>query len=234
MANRSVRDLKNLIVRKTIHAVMALSLAAPAVILPKLPETLFLFHRPSPAEVYGLLMIAAAWINALRVKGPAIEVTPEELERILQKTPGGQSVDAVVKWLDSKIRQLEREYERRAGWVGLMYGVIGVGVSYFLFGWNFLWGVAALATTDVASAVVGAYAGRLRMPFASTSTVEGTVAGFFAILPVALAFRDPVSAALLSAAAALSEAYGVEDNLEVPFVVSGLAWLMPHLGVGVP
>ncbi len=229
-----MRDLKSLVLRKAIHAVMALSLAAPAVILPKLPESLFPLHRPSPAEVYGLLMIAAAWVNALRVKGPAIEVTPEELERILQRTPVGQRVDTAVKWLDSKIRQLEREYERRAGWVGLMYGAIGVGVSYFLFGWNFLWGVVALATTDVASAVVGAYAGRLRMPFASTSTVEGTVAGFLVILPVALLFKDPVSAVLLSAAAALSEAYGVEDNLEVPFVVSGLAWLMPRLGLGVP
>jgi len=229
-----VRDLKSLVIRKAVHAVMALSLAAPAVILPRLPEYLFLLHRPSPAEVYGLLMIAAAWVNALRVKGPAVEVKPEELERMLQRTPVGQRVEAAVKWLDATIRRLEREYERRAGWVGLMYGVVGVGVSYFLFGWNFLWGVVALATTDVASAVVGAFAGSRRMPFASTSTVEGTVAGFLAILPVALAFRDPASAVILSAAAALSEAYGVEDNLEVPFAVSGLAWLMPRLGIGAP
>ena len=224
-----MKDFKNLALRKAIHASMVLLLASPALVIPLLPEKLFPLQKPDPAWVYGLLMVIAAWINALRVKGPAVSLSPEELEMLLLKTPMGQRVDAAVKWFESLARQLEREYEKRAGWVGLMHGVLGVGVSYFLFGPIFIWGVLALATTDVASALVGAKIGRRRMPLASVSTVEGTLAGFLAFLPVACLHWTPLQAVLLSATAALSEAYGVEDNLEVPFVVSFVAWLMTRL-----
>jgi len=224
-----VKDFKNLAIRKTIHAIMTLLLASPALVIPMLPDKLFLFQRPDPTWIYGLLMVAVAWVNALRVKGPAVSLSPEELEALLQKTPMGQRVDAAVRWLENLARQVEREYEKRAGWVGLMHGVLGVGISYFLFGSNFVWGVLALATTDVASALVGASLGRRRMPFASASTVEGTLAGFLVFLPIASLHWTPLQAVLLAAAAAFSEAYGVEDNLEVPFAVSLVAWLMTRL-----
>ena len=199
--------MKAEIMRKLVH--MALSA------LMFLPYPLSFLFNYDPVGAYGLIMMSSAWLYAVRAKG-----VPEELKRIIKV----EGVDKIALQFISSLESLERDYERRAGWIGLLTGVIGIGSSYIIFRDCFIAGVLAMIFVDGISAIVGISIGRRRIPL-SKGTLEGTLAGFLSYFLVMIFVIDPIKSLIIAFFTSTAELYGIEDNISVP-IVSSLLFLL--------
>lgn len=223
------------VLRKVVHFLLIVSLAAP-LYWRELAESIFpppyspiMEVLVDPGSVYAMIVIGAALINAFRIKSPIAEEKLVEFRRkITEMSPFGKKIEEIMEIMDSFVNAMQRDYERRAGYLGLVYGTVGVFIAYTLFGYEVIYGIAALATTDIFSSLGGMTFGKRKLPF-SNGTLEGTIIGFFSFL-FPLLFVEPVNRAIiLAAAASFVEAYGVEDNLSVPVFVSFISWIMRNM-----
>ncbi len=213
--------------RKLTHLVLLAILAAPLyaeeaarALFPELTESGLVLE---PAKAYALLMLMAGLLNAMAIRRP---LRRDEVAKILERFEGlplAKRLENTVLQLTEMIEGMERDYERRAGYVGLLYGVIGVSISYMLFDGFAIYGIGGLATTDVFSSLVGSRAGRRRLPL-SDGTLEGFLAGFAAYLLPLLMFEHPARALAIALASSIAELYGIEDNLSIPVAASLAAW----------
>ncbi len=203
------------ILRKVIHIVFAFLLLIPQL----LSELL------DPMISYGLLLMIAGWIYSIQVKGP-----PEWLHTFPQwiKQPQLKGVDFLLEQFYKYISMVERDYEKRAGWLGVLAGVIGVVSSYALFLQASFFGITALALVDGVSSIAGRLVGRTKIPL-SDGTLEGALAGALSYLAFLMALGfNPLDSLVVSVAASLAELYGGEDNVSVPILASAVASLL-HL-----
>ena len=115
---------------------------------------------------------------------------------------------------------MERGYER-CGWLGAVSGIVGVLLSYLAFGRASVFGVISLSATDWVASLFSGVGPKL--PRSRTSLL-GAVLGFFVMFLVTALLSGPLTSLGLSLVASLVEAYGVEDNLELPVLVSLTAW----------
>jgi len=226
--------------RKSIHLVLSLILL--------LPFILSSFGMDVDTAVfYSILSILALTWNAVQIKKPLLrsevknfmresrekffkeiknflplksQVTSHVLDKIDEK------IRVIEELVDSQLSAMERDYERRGGYIGLTYGVLGVTISYFLFGKYAFYGVVSLATVDLLATIVGGLAGAHKLPFTGKS-FEGSLSGailFFIVL--VLIGIPPLNALILTIVAAIVEAYAIEDNLLLPLFVSLAAKLI--------
>ncbi|MBO3840801.1 MAG: hypothetical protein FGF48_00070 [Candidatus Brockarchaeota archaeon] len=224
-------------IRKGLHLVLSLILLLPLV--------LSHFEITFNASVfYSVLSIVALTLNAIQIKRPLLRsevksfmrerrekffndirnyiplksrVTSQVVDRIEEKIRGVEDL------IDHQLTTLERDYEKRGGYIGLTYGILGVTLSYFLFEKYAFYGVISLATTDAVATMVGELRGAHRLPLTS-KTFEGSVSGFATFFTVLiLTGVSPLASLILSTVAAVVEAYTVEDNLLLPIAVSFLS-----------
>lgn len=228
------------IVRKSLHFILSLILLSPFVL--SYFEIVF-----DKTVFYSVLSILTLTFNAIQIKRPLLrsevkkfmrnsrekffidiknfipvksQVTSNVLDRIEEKIRGVEDL------IDYQLSTLERDYEKRGGYVGLTYGVLGVTLSYFLFNDYVLYGVISLATIDSVATLMGGLKGTHRLPFTS-KTVEGSISGSLAFLTALILIGvSPLDSLILSAVAMVVEAYAVEDNLLLPLFVSFLAKFM--------
>lgn len=228
------------IVRKSLHIVLSLILLLPFV----LTYFKIVFDK---AVFYSVLSILTLSFNAIQIKRPLLrsevkkfmresrekffmdiknfipvrsQVTSSVLDRIEEKIRGVEDL------IDYQLSTVERDYEKRGGYIGLTYGILGVTISYFLFKDYALYGVVSLATTDAVATVVGGLTGTHKLPF-TNKTVEGSISGFIVFLTALILMGVPfLNALILSVVAMIVEAYAVEDNLLLPIFVSFLATFM--------
>ncbi|RLG53250.1 MAG: hypothetical protein DRO00_04460 [Thermoproteota archaeon] len=223
------------VLRKVVHFLLIVALAMP-LYWKEIVQTIFQKPYPptleafaDPGVIYATVVIGAAFMNAFRIRSP---IPREKLLEFRKKAaeigPFGKKIEELLETMDSLINTMQREYERRAGYLGLVYGTIGVFTAYTLFGYEVIYGIAAMATTDIFSSLIGMAFGRRKIPF-SNGTLEGTLAGFFSFF-IPLLFVEPIGRALvLALSASFAEAYGVEDNLSIPVFVSFISWLLRTL-----
>lgn len=149
-------------------------------------------------------------------------------------------------------RSMHREHEKARGWAfGILVYPLSVGVLIVVFrdrlelaaaGW------ALMAFGDGMASVVGSLAGRHRLPWNPRKSWEGIAAfvvfGVGIGLPIAalvaagqsriLGSAWPLAVGLVVAAVvtALAESVdsGVDDNIVVPLLGAGLAWIVADLG----
>lgn len=225
-------------VRKGLHFFLSLILL--------LPFVLNHFKIDFDATVfYSVLSIAALTVNAIQIKRPLLrsEVKSFMRERRekffndirnyipLRSRVTGQIVDRVEEkirgiedLIDNQLSTVERDYEKRGGYIGLTYGILGVTLSYFLFKDYAFYGVVSLATTDAVATLVGGLTGTHKLPLTS-KTFEGSISGFATFFIVLiLTGVPPLGSLLLSIVATMVEAYTVEDNLLLPIAVSFLSY----------
>ncbi|NHV98468.1 MAG: hypothetical protein HA496_02335 [Thaumarchaeota archaeon] len=225
------------LLRKSLHFLLSLILLLP-----------FLLNRfeivLDTRVFYSVLSIVALTLNAIQIKRPLLRsevkgfmrekrekffndirnylplrsrVTAQVIDRVEEKIRGIEDL------IDHQLSTVERDYEKRGGYIGLTYGILGVTLSYFLFEDYAFYGVVSLATTDAVATLVGGLTGVHRLPLTS-KTFEGSVSGFAAFFTVLLLTGvSPLSALMLSIMAAIVEAYTVEDNLLLPIAVSFLS-----------
>ncbi len=197
-------------IRKLIHMIFSLLLAIP----------LFLKDYVEPGVIYGVALALGGIIYSTQVKG-----LPEWLKASMQ-IPQVRHLEVMVESFERLIRMVERDYERRSGWLGMMSGLVGGASSYFVFGPFMIYGVLALIFVDGISAIFGMNFGRRGIPF-SNKTVEGTISGFssFYIILILVTGRL-IESLILAAISSISELYGIEDNISVPIVTSAASYLL--------
>ncbi len=197
-------------IRKLIHMIFSLLLAIP----------LFLKDYVEPGVIYGVALALGGIIYSTQVKG-----LPEWLKASMQ-IPQVRHLEVMVESFERLIRMVERDYERRSGWLGMMSGLVGGASSYFVFGPFMIYGVLALIFVDGISAIFGMNFGRRGIPF-SNKTVEGTISGFssFYIILILITGRL-IESLILAAISSISELYGIEDNISVPIVTSAASYLL--------
>ncbi len=209
---RMVR-LRRAAARKAVHALLACLSLAPAA----LPG---LFPLPTQS-VYAAALVVAAWLNAVKIWGPPPLIA--RISRIPVLEAAFRPINLAAARLWGALTDLEREYERRLGWVGLLNGIIGVSAAYLISGEYSAYGVAAMATVDVFSTLVGEALPSAELPASRGATVCGTAAGALSYMALLLTVLPPAESLVLAAAAGIIEAYGIEDNVDVPLLTSILA-----------
>ncbi|MDW8034623.1 MAG: hypothetical protein RMI79_06820 [Nitrososphaerota archaeon] len=222
------------IMRKSLHIILSLILLLPFLL------DYFKIYVDS-AVFYSVLSILVLILNAIQIKRPLLrsevknfmqenrekffkdiknilplksQVTSHILDKIDEK------IREVEELIDNQLSAMERDYEKRGGYVGLTYGVLGVTLSYFLFRRHAFYGVISIATLDSISTIVGGLKGTHKLPF-TNKTFEGSLSGallFFTILIII--GISPLDSLIITILATLVEAYAVEDNLLLPLVVS--------------
>ena len=225
------------LVRKGLHFLLSLILLSPFV------SNYFKIGFDA-AVFYSFLSILALTLNAIQIKRPLIRsevksfmrerrekffndirsiipvrsrVTSQVIDGIEEKIRGIEDL------IDSQLSTVERDYEKRGGYIGLTYGILGVTLSYFLFKDYAFYGVVSLATTDAVATLVGGLTGTHRLPLTS-KTLEGSISGFATFFTVLiLTGVSPSGSLMLSFTAMIVEAYTVEDNLLLPIAVSLLS-----------
>jgi len=220
------------VLRKVVHFLLIVALAMP-LYWKEIVETIFQKPYPptleafaDPGVIYAAIVIGAAFMNAFRIRNP---IPREKLLEFRKKAaeigPFGKKIEELLETMDSLINTMQREYERRAGYLGLVYGTIGVFTAYTLFGHEVIYGIAAMATTDIFSSLIGMAFGKRKIPF-SNGTLEGVLAGFFSFFIPLLFVESFRRALILALSASFAEVYGVEDNLSIPVFVSFVSWLL--------
>jgi len=205
----AVNIKRNELLRKAIHIVFSSILLAPMMV----------GNLIDPKLVYAAALAVGGWIYSAQVKG-----LPQWLRAGMQ-IPQPKGVEIVLDSFNRLVSLVERDYERRAGWLGALSGLIGVSSSYFLFGSLASYGIFALILTDGLSSIVGISVGRIRIPMAD-GTLEGTTAGFISYLALLVSLTgDPYVAALVAISSSVAELYGGEDNIAVPIVSTLVAFL---------
>lgn len=218
-----------MVLRKIFHIAMIIVMTIPLYargLLLAFPSSRlidFLHRTLDPRLVYVELMVVTAYLNAFRIRKPISDERIAEIRKAFRETsPLGKRIDDLIASVEKTIDIMEREYEKRAGYVGLVNGMIGVTAAYLLFGDHVIYGIAALATTDTFSSLIGIGYGRRKIPL-TDGTIEGTLGGFFSYFVPLILLESPAKAVILAFSASLIELFGVEDNLSVPFFVSLVA-----------
>ncbi len=186
-----------------------------------------------PRTYYAVLVVSASLLYALQVKQPQLAVkiindilyrSEEIFERLQRFAPGldkpyvKEQYEKFREEIVDMIRSVERDYERKSGYVGILLGIVGVYITNTLFGDTAtLTALTSLAVYDTVSGIVGIKRGARRFP-RSKATLEGSLAGAIANTAVLAPFLGPI-AIPISVAAMLAEAYGVEDNMSIPLAV---------------
>ncbi|MFP3211162.1 MAG: phosphatidate cytidylyltransferase [Thermocladium sp.] len=230
-----IARIKALLYRKLFHLILSVFLIAPFII--GLQLQLITYY-------YLILLFLAAMLYATQLKRPIISLVISEalddarqsfrdqLIKILGtiQRGGGDEVIITFNKLESMfnetLKNIERDYEKRGGYLGVLMGAIGVYASYTAFGSYAAYGILALIFYDTFSALIGTAIGRHKLPY-STSTIEGSIGGLaiYMLVLLVLGLR-PIDLAALGAAVVVSEAYGVEDNLTIPLIASLVAFLL--------
>ncbi|MEM0226533.1 MAG: hypothetical protein QXF46_06625 [Thermofilaceae archaeon] len=231
--------------RKLIHVALALVL-----IIPLTPEYASLFSylgsTLDPAlSSYTILLFSALFVSTLRVRKPElrdsiVRITREARRTVLQRLkalgPLHEVVEDVERALDraeegffSLIESVERDYEKRYGYVAAICAVASVLTSYALFGpAATARGILALAIVDPTASLVTLFLPRGRKILKHYAHSPLAAAALFTLALVAFG-EKPARAVILSLIAALIELVSPEDNLTLPFGVAGFHVLLSAL-----
>ncbi len=227
-------SLERELYRKAVHVLLCMLLLLP-----------FYVEMPLHLDAYyGLGLFLAALINSFAAKRiqlledlRSIEEGVASFRRLLEKHMGEpiraieEQLTRIERFALEQISMLERDYEKKEGYVGLLYGMIGVSTTYLLFPSHIYYGALALLVVDPIASLAGMATGETRRP-----PLHGSISGFtasttvFALL-LYIAGMPASSAVLVSLAASGAELLSVEDNLTIPFAASLAAWLLGLPGV---
>ncbi len=122
------------------------------------------------------------------------------------------------------LRAFERERNLSRPGIQSLYALLGVFISYLLFGEGSLYGVLVLGVGDAFSGVVGYYLGKHPLPYNPAKTLEGSLAFLLSSFLVLLPFTGWTTALVVSVLCSLAESLPLplDDNLYIPLLASFL------------
>ncbi len=216
--------------RKGVHVLLCSLLLVPFYIRLSIPLHAY----------YGLGLFLTALLNSFVAKKIQLSEDIKAIEEYVKAFRGllekhiGEPIKAIEEPLYrlerfalEQINTLQRDYEKKEGYVGLLYGMIGVSTTYLVFPHHIFYGALALLLVDPVASLTGMATGEMRRPplhgtisgFASSSALYAALLYFFMDVP-------PLSAALVALAASTAEILSMEDNLTIPFAASLAAWAL--------
>jgi dolichol kinase len=222
--------------RKLIHVVLSVFLIIPFIVNLGV-------YGISMTLYFALIALGVSVIYVIQVKRPIITVIlldalTSARRSILQqviKSPIGSAIpidtlDDGLMRLEKTVKELlesvERDYERRGGYLGILMGAIGVLISLLLTNNYVIYGIISVIVYDTMSALGGVLLGRVKLPF-SNATMEGALVGMASLVTVLFLLTNQLIGSLtITVVAALSEAYGMEDNLAIPVTTSLIAMVL--------
>jgi len=216
--------------RKLVHVLLALLLMLPYFCA--LPQHLGIF------SYYALGLFAAAALNAVAAKRMVLRrrlaAFREDLESHISNL-GDQlrgplrafeeAMESIFSFVEQQIELLERDYEKREGYVGLLYGMIGATISLMLSPCHALYGLLAMAVVDPLASLSN-------LAMSREKSLAGDVLASSVYLALLLGIGVPITEGLiLSLVAALTEYLSPEDNLTIPVfaTVTALALGLPAI-----
>ncbi|BDR91354.1 phosphatidate cytidylyltransferase [Vulcanisaeta souniana JCM 11219] len=222
--------------RKLIHVVLSVFLIIPFIMNLGI-------YGISTTLYFTLITLIVSVIYVIQVKRPIITIMlldalTSARRSILQqitKSPISSAIpldtldDSLMK-LEKTVKELldsvERDYERRGGYLGILMGAIGVLISQLLTGNYVIYGIISVIIYDTMSALGGTLLGRVKLPF-SNATMEGALVGMASLAIVLFILTNQLIGPLaITVVAALAEAYGMEDNLAIPVTTSLIALVL--------
>ena len=228
-----IEQLRAMALRKLIHVVLSVFLIIPFIVNLKA-------YGISTTLYFTLITLGVSVIYIIQVKRPIITIVlldalTSARRSILQqitKSPIGSAIpidtlDDGLMRLERTVKELlesvERDYERRGGYLGILMGAIGVLISQLLTGNYVIYGIISVIVYDTMSAIGGVLLGRVKLPF-SNATMEGSLIGMMSLAIILFLFTNQLIGSLaITVVAALAEAYGLEDNLAIPVATSLMA-----------
>jgi len=231
--------------RKLLHVVLALLLLAPLSPWYGQVATSAGFGGDAALSTYALLLVAALFVSTLRVRKPELRdsilrISREARRVVLQHVkslgPLHEVVEGIEQALDraeqgffALVDAVERDYEKRYGYVAAICAVASVLASYALFGpAATARGILALAVVDPVASLLTLYLGGRRILKHNPVSVAASALAFSAALLAA--GERPLRALLLGAAASLIELVSPEDNLTLPLGTAALSYLLELSG----
>ena len=231
-----LEQLRAMALRKLIHVVLSVFLVIPFIVNLGI-------YGISTTLYFTLITLGVSVIYVIQVKRPIITIMlldalTSARRSILQqitKSPISSAIpldtldDSLMK-LEKTVKELldnvERDYERRGGYLGILMGAIGVLISQLLTGNYVIYGIVSVIVYDTMSALGGTLLGRVKLPF-SNATMEGALVGMASLAIVLFILTNQLVGSLaITVVAALAEAYGMEDNLAIPVTTSLVALVL--------
>jgi len=206
--------------RKLVHLALSFLLLYP-----------FFFPLPSFLNVYiyySLGLLAAALLNSIVVKRFKLESELEDFSRELHRfidsfgervrtpfTVLEEAIDEFHSFIEKQLSLLERDYEKREGYVGLLYGMIGAVASLLIDPCHTFYGVVALAAVDAVASISSLLLWR------KGKTLGGEVIALLVYLSLLLLCGGgAMQAVATSVIVTVTEFISPEDNLTVPVVAT--------------
>jgi len=237
--------LQKVLKRKVLHVALCLALLIP--LTPWFVEggaRLGLDPRQVPLLTYAVLALGAALFNSLQIRVPHyrerfLAISREMRRRILgylkqiaphsesfakQVEEVGRVLDRVEDSLTKFVSEVEREYERKFGYIAITFALLSIALSYALFGSYVAYGIVALAVVDSLSAVLTKLLPKPKVFKHSAWSIAITFSVFASVLFVG---GVPLRTSILVALAAIvAENLGIEDNLTLPIVTTAVAFVL--------
>ncbi|MEM0369577.1 MAG: SEC59/DGK1/VTE5 family protein [Pyrobaculum sp.] len=210
--------LRSLIARKIFHIAFVLLLAVP-------------FFTNISIHIYiAILTFFSGFIYSIQVRNPSmwkeirqnffktIEDVFTRLEALLpvERLELRAQYQKVLKQLEELIDTVERDYERRHGYLGVLMGAVGFTVALIIFGPAHLpASIVSMAVYDAVSAIAGATIGGRKI--LGKATVSGTAAGsVLNIATLTLVGYTIEGAILITLFVVIADVLTPEDNLTIP------------------
>ncbi len=240
-------SLKHEVLRKIVHILLCFLLMLPLTEL--YTQIVYPLVGLTAIQYYSILTISAAFINAVQIKRPLIKdeifktmqlsrkkILDEIKNIVLSRSKKSQKIIVLMEKLDASLTKLEtmfyeqisymeRSHERITGYVGMTFGALSVLCAYLLVEEDAFYGVLALMIIDPITAVVSCKTKR-KLPYSRTSPY-GSLLGFvifsFVLTIIGVNLTNALILALIGV---LVEAYGIEDNISLPIIVSLIARIL--------
>jgi len=232
------------IMRKIIHLIFSLLLLIPLTPIyremtlkadPAIDPTLF---------AYTVIALISAIINSVQIKYPLLkeyflhsarESRKKALEGINRVVEAKnislfiEEIDKVLMKYEEKflefLNSIERDYEKRYGYICITYALISTALGYALFRNSIIYGILSLAFIDSFTTIFTELTrNRSRMIF--KHTLLSILISFTLFTLILLVFTDIKEALILSLSAIIIELISPEDNLTLPFFVAYIAYLI--------
>jgi len=233
------------LVRKLVHVALAFILLLPLSPWYEQAAASVGFRNDAALSTYATLLVAALFVSTLRVRRPelrdsVLRISKEARRLVLHHVkslgPLHEVLEGVEQALDraeqgffALVDAVERDYEKRYGYVAAICAVASVLASYALFGpAATARGILALAIVDPLASVLTLLLGGRKILKHNPASVTASALALSAALLVA--GEKPPRALLLGAAASLIELASPEDNLTLPLGTAALAYLLELAG----
>lgn len=212
--------------RKLIHIILSLLLFLP-----------FFLPLPKPLNIYNyysLGLLAAALINSFVVKRSKLSLELDTLRRELHRFADSlgdkarmpltileEAINDFHKFVEKQLALLERDYEKREGYVGLLYGMIGATISLLFDPCHTFYGIVALAVIDAVASLSSLSIWRK----GKTAGGELIALTLYTILLLFLGM-PLLQSLILSTISTITEYFSPEDNLTVPVITTVSAMML--------